>query len=319
MIPIDKLKAVRIIVTHANCPDGIASAMILKDALPDAVVRFIQYGKEQESLPAEFGMLFCDMTPPASRVQEFVDAGAIVLDHHVGAKDIVAAFGELGVFADERAEPGVSGAVLAYRVAFSRLISPYGSVEYFATLAGVRDTWQTSHRDWARACAQATVLLALPWSYWERIHPSFRVLTFTQRWLESYGPIGEALLARQAGAVAISVREAYRFTSNAGTRVAVLFNVTATSDAAELLGDAVDLVVGFNLAVEDGRPLIRLSIRSHSKFDCLAFARYLGGGGHTKAAGATVMISGDGPRGPYDIIRFALDRYETDSHRPASM
>lgn len=36
MINVDLLKSVKTIVTHEGCADGIASALILKDALPDA-------------------------------------------------------------------------------------------------------------------------------------------------------------------------------------------------------------------------------------------------------------------------------------------
>ena len=113
-IPLEVLKAVKTIVAHEKCPDGIAAALILKDVLPEARVIFCQYSTpEHETLAAEPGMLFADFSPPKARVQEFVDKGAVVLDHHKTAKDIVAAFGDNGVFGDEIAEPGVSGAVLA--------------------------------------------------------------------------------------------------------------------------------------------------------------------------------------------------------------
>ncbi len=116
MIDVEKLSAVRRVIVHANCADGMASAMILHDALPDAEVVFLQHGTaEFLSLPATTGMLFCDISPPADRVAEFVGVGAIVLDHHKTVRDVVEAFGDCGVFADETKEPGVSGALLAYR------------------------------------------------------------------------------------------------------------------------------------------------------------------------------------------------------------
>lgn len=122
-IELSKLQAVKTIVTHDNCADGLASAMILRDVLPKAQLLFLQYNSPDHlNLEATEGMLFCDFSPPAGRVEEFTKAGAVVLDHHKGAKDIVAAFGEFGVFADEKDDPGVSGAVLAFREVWLPLV-----------------------------------------------------------------------------------------------------------------------------------------------------------------------------------------------------
>ena len=137
------------IIVHAHCPDGMASAMILTAALPEAKIEFVQYNSpEHIEMTAEADMLFCDITPHRSRVDDFVRAESIVLDHHRGAKDIVDAFGERGVFADEEKEPGVSGAVLAFREVYDCALdmdgpnAPSFDVSDFATLAGIRDTWQ---------------------------------------------------------------------------------------------------------------------------------------------------------------------------------
>ncbi|HZL96812.1 MAG TPA: hypothetical protein VFB99_24365 [Vicinamibacterales bacterium] len=60
----DLLRQVTRIVTHADCADGIASAMLLHDALPEATVEFVQYNTpEWRDLAATPGMLFCDMIP----------------------------------------------------------------------------------------------------------------------------------------------------------------------------------------------------------------------------------------------------------------
>jgi len=148
MIPKSKLEAVTTIVTHKDCPDGVASALILRDALPDRRIVFLAHGSaELRDFPAEHGQLWCDIVPPRERVKEFVDAGAIVLDHHRGARDIVEAVAENGVFADEEAEPGVSGALLAYREVSVALGRADARLESFAKLAGVRDTWQRDHED----------------------------------------------------------------------------------------------------------------------------------------------------------------------------
>jgi hypothetical protein len=115
-LPLDALREVTTLVTHDNCSDGLASAMLVKDAMPHHVeIVFVSYGTPAYlNLKAESGMLFCDIAPPEARAQEFVDAGALVLDHHKTQRHIVEMFGERGVFGDETRDPGVSGAMLAF-------------------------------------------------------------------------------------------------------------------------------------------------------------------------------------------------------------
>lgn len=126
MIPIEKLRSVRVVVCHAYperpCPDGVASALLLRSAFNelfdeesiDVEVVFVAHGDQLEALEARPGMLFCDIAPPAARAKEFVEVGAIVLDHHATARPVVELF-EHHAFGDEEKEPGVSGAVLAFR------------------------------------------------------------------------------------------------------------------------------------------------------------------------------------------------------------
>lgn len=286
MIPIEKLKAVRTIVTHANCADGTASAMVLKTALYDAEVIFVQHGTADfENLRATDGMLFCDISPPAARVQEFVDAGAIVLDHHRTARSVVEAFGALGVFADEFNEPGVSGAVLAHREVWRHLNNRNASdVEELAELAGVRDTWQTTHPCWQAACARSAAL---------KFYPADYLLGLASREWNTALRIGETLLAKNDERVKRDIADAHRFTVGS-IRVAT-FNGLETSDVCEALSSEADLVVGFSYRVEQhplaaARLRMQVSLRSRGDFDCSVLAKAWNGGGHTHAAGFTVPI-----------------------------
>lgn len=310
MISIEKLKAVKHIVTHKDCADGIASAMILRDVLPGTRVTFIQYSTpEQRNLVAEPGMLFCDFSPDKERVKEFVDVGTIVLDHHKFARATVEAFGEYGIFADEA---GVCGAVLALRHVWKPLWDaaavgmPAGartlSMERLATLAGIRDTWQKSDPQWQEACEQAEAL-----RFWPVDH-LFRAST--EDWPGMIQPLGGVLFAKNLEFAKHLTETSYRFTSTKGTRVLIFGGTSMSSDTAEQAGDTTDLVVGFGYKCDEGEPIVIFSTRSHTDFNCGAFCVAHGGGGHTKAAGFSVPLDLLEDPNPFQHLREILEVYE---------
>ena len=310
-ISTDKLQEVTRIITHDLCADGTASAILLHDALPYAKIEFVQYGTPAyKALAPEPGILFVDFSPPPERAQAFVDAGAMILDHHSGAKDVVALFGENGVFADELTEPGISGASLAYDHVwkpFCMFEPPTDRINraraafalQLSLLAGVRDTWQRNHIWWHDACAQAEALHFFPNSYW--MAKPFNMIMEELDIDGAMFTIGKMLIQKKDENVQKCIENAYRFTSKRGTRVIVFEGVIETSDAAEKLGDSVDLVIGFKTVCEPEvfvqafdipqQPKYIFSTRSHSSFNCSAFAKYFGGGGHTKAAGFAQMFT----------------------------
>ncbi len=295
MIPLEKLKAVKHIVTHENCPDGVASAMILRDVLPDAKVTFVQYGTPAlAALQPEEGMLFCDISPD-TRVSEFIEAGVICLDHHKTQKDTVLAFGDLGAFGDEVADPGVCGAVLAYREVWEPLSLVSGSLIFddgvmcvasgkntaefvasFAALAGIRDTWQREDSRWQEACEQSEALTFWPVQDLIGSHPD--------SWANRMS-LGGFLFERKKNKARQQADNGYRFTTPKGTRCIVFEGMRVTSDASEYLGGSVDLIMGFATHAEGGKPVVMFSTRSHTFYNCADFCKSLGGGGHTKAAG----------------------------------
>jgi len=324
MISNEKLKAIKTVISHDNCPDGTASAIILHDALPNAEIRYVQYGSDAHKyLPATEGMLFCDFSPPADRAAEFVAAGAIVLDHHKTAKSVVELFGENGVFADESADPGVCGAVLAYRHVWKPMhldresdtsqgmrkqnpeLEPF--IDQLATLAGIRDTWQRRDHRWAAACVQASVLAFIPNKVWLS-YP----LTYTQaHWNDHFRPLGQLLVEKQDKDVVRICEKGWHFSTEQGTRIIVIPSKGLTSDAAEYLDDKVDLVAGFGYTFEPGmdRPLLIVSTRSHTNFDCATFCKRYGGGGHTKAAGCSFAVEEEQPN-PYTFIETLIRDYD---------
>jgi oligoribonuclease NrnB/cAMP/cGMP phosphodiesterase (DHH superfamily) len=286
-IDLKHLKAVRTIISHENCPDGIASAILLKDALPLAQVKFVQHGTEAfRSLPAERNMLFCDCSPPKERLVEFLGCEAIVLDHHIASKDVVRAFGENGVFADEKLEPGVCGSVLAYRHVWNQIrqASPADSyrAQIFAELAGVRDTWQRSSLSWDQACAQSESL-----HFWgaDRLLKIADPFGAGYEELHEKCKIGWVLNEKKAESVKRALDRAWRMTTPKGTRLVIFEGIHLSSDAAEMVGEEADLILAFGYEVEDGWHKIICSSRSHTTYDCAALAKKWHGGGHTKAAG----------------------------------
>jgi len=310
------------IITHDHCPDGTASAIILKaSALMHYAldVTFLQHGTDAyENLQAEEGMIFCDISPPQKRVQEFVDAGAIVLDHHVTAKETVEAFGDRGIY---REGPGISGATLAYDAIYAPMKAAYGydvtdmsradeRAQTLARLAGIRDTWQRSDPNWQKACEQASLLLFFPNRWWLE-DPGYGYLVYEYAGDNRDYPfeiveVGKVAFQQHLDKVKKACDEAYRFTTARGTRVVVIASTTLTSDAAELVGDEADLVVGFRYAIESGKTKIILSTRSHASFDCAAFCKANGGGGHRAAAGCATLPIGQ----PYQQLQIMIHDWE---------
>lgn len=310
-ISLDKLRAVKTIVTHDSCADGTGSALLLKDALPEAEVIFVQHGTDAfKTLPATAGMLFCDIAPPADRVDDFIAAVALVLDHHRTAKAIVERFGENGLFADEAREPGISGTVLAYREVWKPLreaeATPWlaGWMENFAVLTGIRDTWQNKDPRWEAACCLANLMHFMPNTEWLKIP----IQKLAVDWAANYEWIGRVLSDKHAKAVQKTIKKSGQYKSAKGTRLVVMNSTSHTSDACETLDQTADLIVGFGYEVENGAEKMILSFRSHTGYNCSALARTYGGGGHTAAAGCSIAV----PEGenPYQTIVRSVNLYE---------
>lgn len=320
-LPTDKLRNVRRIVTHAGCPDGIASALILRDVLPDAEVEFVAYDSTQRDLRASEGMLFCDMTPPRHRAREFVGEGAIVLDHHRSQREVVEvveAFGPLGVFADEDREPGVSGAVLAFREVWEPLevaaeidressmlrtgtsVARRDHVQEFAAMAGVRDTWRRDSPLWEQACEQAAALVFYPRSFWLKggeVDSKTRGGGVRVNWHAVFAAceLGKILRVRDRERDDRAFQRATFFYAripySSNRLLVAVVNTLAVSDLADVLArrSGADVTVGFEYGCEGPKDeqvaWLNCSVRSRGDFDCSALAKSRGGGGHRHAAG----------------------------------
>lgn len=338
MISIEKLRQIKHGIFHSSCPDGVASALIVKDALPDVRVSFVKYGTEEhKSIEPAPGTLFCDFSPwlpavgsgdtssdrRAALIKDWNDAGVVVLDHH--SRDVVEPYGELGVFGEnERLE---CGATLAVEHVWFPLYLPRRECNStladetwdFARLAAVRDTWKKDDPQWREACEQAALLVFFPFE--DLCLSSFRDRD------KDYHLLGRVLVDKQLSAARTAVSEAHRFSTKRGTRVLAFQGVSATSDAAELLERAergadeqlsggalevahTDLVVGFHYRADAGKLQLQFSTRSHTGFDCQALARAHGGNGHRAAAGFTVEVSPEIGGNPFAVFRLLLEEWE---------
>lgn len=309
---VEQLRNIKVVISHGNnCPDGIASAMIVADAYGGSrpEIRFIDHGSEdKENLQPVPGMLFVDFSPLPEKAQPFIDAGALCLDHHAKGSSVQAFVAAgLGVFGDEKTDIGVCGAVLAYEHVWKPLRQDAASpgeaeaVRDFALLSGVRDTWQKKSPDWTIACKLAEAL---------RFWPSEALLSLGASEWGAKLDLGELLWSRKLKTVAKIAEKAYHWTSPKGTRVAIIQGVKWSSDVSEALATGVDLLVAYDIAHEDGTFKVICSTRSRGSFDCGSLALHHGGGGHTSAAGFSLPMTLDSAN-PYRLIQDTLTRYET--------
>lgn len=321
---LEQLQSIKTVISHGNhCPDGVASAMITAHALGYRVlpkgtleIRAVDHqSQEKENLVAKPGMLFVDFSPPEARAQEFINAGAICLDHHKKGSSVQAFVkAGLGVFGDEDKDPGVCGAVLAYEHVWKPLKGPrwvnetteivfssrQAIVEQFARLSGVRDTWQTHNPDWLASCKMAEAL---------RFWPLEELLgTDPEQW-SRYTDLGELLWTKKTKTVAKVSEHVYRWTSPKGTRAAFFQGVKLSSDVAESIGATTDLIVGYDIIYENGQLKLICSTRSRGSYDCGSLALAHGGGGHTRAAGFNVPMSIDSPN-PYKMLQDVVTDHE---------
>lgn len=291
------------IITHANCADGMASAMILSDVLHDASVKFLNHNSpEHITLKPKEGQLFCDFVPIKDRISEFVDVGTIILDHHRGTEDIVNAF-EDGIFAYERQR--TAGAGLAYDYVWTPLkscaITPADQqrdVFTFSQWSNIRDTWQRKSFDWTNASIQAEILLFYPAKYWLGLKRACLI--------DKEFNLDQDLYAKTIRQTEAISKNSFRF--KAGNLSCAIFPSASsqlTSDITEILhNDGVNVMRGFSYFIEEDKPKIKISIRSDDLFDTSKFAQSQGSNGHSKAA-AFLSASCE----PYSTLQELLDKF----------
>jgi hypothetical protein len=291
-ITTEDLEKVNHIVSHYNCADGTVSAMICSVALsvvsPSPKIDFEYYQtKQAQEMPALPGMMFVDFTPPLKRWHEFRDVGTIVVDHHSSAMDHVT--GDKVIFDRENS---MSGALLCYHHVMLPMAEKHGHInafaldqwKYLATHISIYDTWQQKHERWGVACDLTQGVL------WLGIKAMMVMAASKRPDLDLIYRIGhrwnDRVLnkARQMCDTAI-----YR--THAGLTFGYVNNTEKiTSEIGDLLGEKVDVVVIYNIALEDGKIKMQCSFRSRKGFDTRRIATRFGGGGHVGSSGSAIVI-----------------------------
>jgi len=351
MIKIETLRQVTHVYCHGHCPDGLASAMILKDAFRmlgmSPRIEFLTHGTPEHQVATDTieQVLFCDIAPKAGAGSWLVrEKWPIVLDHHVGAKAVVESFGSLGVYADAEKEPGVSGAVLAFREVwlstFAEMVglnkmaadSPqHDRVRDFALCVGARDTWQTQDGRFLRGQWTSKMLMSKPAAWW--LDESGHGTTMHHAPYLSANEIemGRALFEAHEEAVRQAVEQVVRYelleaeqVPSGGRRAVYLYVFQEQASGFRLCSDVSEalrkqtagrmnrgVVAGFSYVVDKpgASPRLLYSLRGLNDFDVQKFATANGGGGHKAAAGFSVDPQRNDVKNPYEAIRYRLEEF----------
>lgn len=291
---IDHLKQVRIIITHADCVDGIASAIIIADAIKAKHIQLYVGSQQHLELEPEPGMLFCDCSPK-TKTKRFLEAGAMVFDHHESAKEITQQFVEKGLGYYGETNNGIAGAKIAYQLIWFPLMSPFidwtisksNNLQKLAELASIRDTWQKNNPLWEEANILGSTLRFYPFKYWMDKVSSEKAGEFSKDEL-LVGKISYEKYLKQINKVADTAFH----TIWADKKISVFSaNGHFTSDVSELLRKrGQNITVGFSFNIENNIPKVCYSVRSDESFDCAQFCKHFGGGGHIRAAGFSVPV-----------------------------
>ncbi len=286
---IEKLKAVTDIYVHQSCPDGLSSAMLCAAAYSRVGLRpkiwFLQYGTEKmRQLEPRPNQLFCDITPPLDRWQEWQDHSPIVLDHHETAR--VATDGLGGVYGTSVQ----SGATLAYEHIFKPLDEDAGQSggdpdwQNLAELAPIRDTWQDSHERWVEATGMAHALMQNnPYDLIDAARDGKVDFVELFKQAKREGDRIDFKARKLAeGAYMVPIQ------SKGVSYLLGVVNCTEKiiSDVCNmLLRNGCDIAVSYFMLNEDGAPKLSISVRTNGEISARMLCELRKGGGHHRAAG----------------------------------
>jgi hypothetical protein len=283
---------------HSYCPDGIMGRNLLLKYVPFENMDnadFLYPVTAYKKISVTENSLFVDTCPPADQLEDFLKAGAKILDHHVSRLADLAPYIEKypNQILFGLNSKGESGAVLAYEVAlqFSWISSDDTSA---AELAGIADCFLSDDPRFEESRSQSLYLNLLGNSYYGIPTPHDRQLASIMFKTDQL-----RTLNRKKNCILKTIN---------GFNVAFYNGDSSISDLAEMLRlDGMDLIVGWELRniTLDGKTEIGLSVslRSNDKISAGYIAStFKGGGGHDRAAGFRLHTS----RTIFSLIEEAL-------------
>jgi uncharacterized protein len=273
----------RVCIYHAGCPDGFGAAWAVWRAWGDQG-RYVPRGHDDPLIPEELAgqcVVFVDIAPPPGALPALgaVVAELVVLDHHVSARDRLAA--EPGLLATLRAAGHTihfdldhSGAVLAWEH-----FHPEVEVPDLLRYVEDQDLWHWKLPQ-TREVNAAIASSARSFAGWD---------TLASASVEELAAEGAPIARASRTEVVRALRYAHSVTLH-GQRVEA---VNAREHRA-LIGHELAARAAFGAPCGvvyrvQGRR-VDVSVYSVGAFDVAALAARFGGGGHRNAAGFSVSL-----------------------------
>lgn len=293
------LSRFNVLVTHANCADGIAAAMVARTR-QQLVVAFCNYDDDAHRKwnPAP-DILWVDMTPHRDSIETTGTIPGMCIDHHSGARDICERF-ESHIFHKEG--PGISGSMLLLD-AVAPLSGERASLSErnIVELVGIYDSWDVDNPRWLTASKVAGAMKLWP----------LDVLLGQwgdQRLVDALLPCGEGLLDQQKARLR-TIERGMRYYPSLKIAIVQADSSDTSLFAGRLAKEGKAFVtVGFAATVRDGVAGYMLCLRSslmpdRSYVDVEKIATKHGGGGHPSSAGCWVDA---GRKDPWNRIMEVL-------------
>lgn len=263
---------------HENCADGFAAAAI--------TYRFFGQTRTVVYVPVQYktaipenitaggkGLLFVDFCPEREQLKELLDLWeyVYVIDHHESRKWVKDEFPNNCYF-----DLNYSGAYLTWKWFY-----PESPVPELIRYVQDRDLWKWELED-SRAISAALrrhEFSLHQWAEWTRKFPKGKLASEGKIILDVQERIFHSR-AKQAKLVRLADRENVYIVNSTEF-------ISETCERILAIREEVNTAVCYFLLDSDR---VVLSFRAREGAECLTLAQHLGGGGHPRAAGATLTM-----------------------------
>lgn len=291
-----------LVLYHADCTDGFASAWVARLCIPGAEFVAVKHGEPPPDVRDRF-VYILDFSYKKPILQEMVRRARciVLLDHHKTAREDLE-----GILTDvellETGNPGLygkfdmdhSGAMLAWMHFFPGQLPPI-LVQYVED----RDLWRFKMPR-SREVSAGLRSYPLDFELWDSWHDPYRTGLIKPGVISQFMSDGTAILRAADEQMTRLLENAYDVSFDDGTQRYAIRVVNSPVHQSELAGK---LAEGrpFGACWYDSGYVRRWSLRSTEEgADVSLIARRMGGGGHERAAGFEVQITPDAPLPPGD-------------------